>query len=131
MTVDFVNFMEKLAYYTAQEIYCMPPRESQKISMVEMFDMIAGSETGAMIGGALVVPNTDPATKDKQINKWFASETNEFFWNEVPKLYVDQQMPLIWKFLVFLLSILIISGLTYYCFYRKYRLKKGYLEKLE
>jgi len=30
--------------------------------MPELFDMIAGSETGAMIGATLVIPNDDLAT---------------------------------------------------------------------
>jgi len=63
MTAEFVNFLELIAYYSAREQYCIPERESQRVAMPEIFDMIAGSETGAMIGATLVIPNDDPATK--------------------------------------------------------------------
>lgn len=64
MTADFVSFLEKLSYYIANELYCIPQRKIERIAMPELFDMISGSETGSLIGGALVVPNDDPTTKD-------------------------------------------------------------------
>ena len=57
MTAEFLNFMEKFAYYTAREMYCIPERDAGKVAMPELFDMISGSETGALIGGILTVPN--------------------------------------------------------------------------
>jgi orotate phosphoribosyltransferase len=62
MTSDFVNFLEIISYYSAREQYCIPERASGKIAMPEIFDMIAGSETGAIIGATLVMPNMDAAT---------------------------------------------------------------------
>ena len=71
MTSEFVFFMEKMAYYAARD-HCnnsthtnvFPARESELISMPELFDMISGSETGAIIASTLVVPNDDAKTKD-------------------------------------------------------------------
>ena len=40
--------------------------------MHEMFDLIAGSETGAIIASTLVIPNDDPKTMDAQKNKYFS-----------------------------------------------------------
>ena len=54
MTSEFLNYMEKMAYYSAREQYCIPARASEKIAMPELFDMVTGSETGAMIGSILV-----------------------------------------------------------------------------
>jgi len=71
MTSEFVNFMEIMAYYAGKD-HCntssnpdvFPHRLSEKVSMPEIFDMISGSETGAIIASTLVVPNNDTATKD-------------------------------------------------------------------
>lgn len=130
MTADFVSFLEKLSYYIANELYCIPKRDNERIAMPELFDMISGSETGSLIGGALVIPNDDPNTKDTRINKWFASDTTKFFYDESATLYKDQEMPAGWSVLVFLSSIIFFSALTYYCFHRKYRLQPHYMEKL-
>lgn len=99
--------------------------------MPELFDMIAGSETGAMIGSALVVPNLDPATNKTQINKFWASDLSEYFKNNASHLYVDQQMPFLTNLLILVFAITLVSALTYYCFDRKYKLKAGYLETME
>ena len=48
--------MERTAYYEARAKYCIPERESMRIAMPELFDMISGSESGALIAGALIVP---------------------------------------------------------------------------
>jgi hypothetical protein len=61
MTSEFVNFLEKVAYYAAHDLYCIN-RPTEKIAMPELFDLIAGSETGAIIAATLVIPNEDPKT---------------------------------------------------------------------
>ena len=63
MTASFVSFMEQYAYSVAERDYCIPARASKRIAMPELFDLIAGSETGAIIATSLVLPNTDAATK--------------------------------------------------------------------
>lgn len=42
--------------------------------MPEIFDMIAGSETGAIIATTLNVPNKDEATASEQPNAYFADK---------------------------------------------------------
>ena len=64
---EFVNFMEQRAYMQAQragkdEKGCLPDnkeRKEQRIAISEMFDMIAGSETGAIIASSLAIKNKD------------------------------------------------------------------------
>jgi len=99
--------------------------------MPEIFDMIAGSETGAMIASSLVIPNDNPLTKDTQINKYFADTTSSFFWNFASSLYVDQEMPWLLNLMIKSICIALISGVTYYCLHRKYKLKPGYQEKID
>jgi patatin-like phospholipase/acyl hydrolase len=53
--------LEKVAYYAAHDLYCIN-RPTEKIAMPELFDLIAGSETGAIIAATLVIPNDDPKT---------------------------------------------------------------------
>lgn len=99
--------------------------------MPELFDMIAGSETGALIASSLVVPNLDPATNATQINKFWANDTSEYFKINAASLYVDQKMPWITNLIILVIAITLVSSLTYYCFERKYKVKKGYLETME
>ena len=63
MTASFVEYIERNAYSTAVRDYCLPARASEKIAMPELFDLIAGSETGAIIASTLVLPNNDAKTK--------------------------------------------------------------------
>ena len=62
MTASFVDYMEQNAYQQAVRSYCLPERKSGRIAMPELFDSIAGSETGAIIASSLVIKNqsTDP-----------------------------------------------------------------------
>lgn len=52
-----------------------------------MFDMIVGSETGAIIAASLVVPDA----AGSKVNKYNASRAVEFFETNVDKLYVDSK----------------------------------------
>jgi len=57
LTAEFVSFLELKAYSIANRDFCFPLRRSQRIAMPEIFDMIVGSETGAIIASSLVIPN--------------------------------------------------------------------------
>lgn len=52
-----------------------------------MFDMIVGSETGAIIATTLVVPDKKGST----LNKFYANRTVEFFEKNIDKLYIDSK----------------------------------------
>lgn len=65
MTTKMLEYMEMKAYQTAIRDGCMEERASGKIAMPELFDMIAGSETGAIIASTLLLKNDDPATMEK------------------------------------------------------------------
>jgi hypothetical protein len=63
MTAGLVQFIEKRAYNSAIRDNCLAEeRDIKKIAMTELFDMISGSETGAIIAASLVIPNLDPIT---------------------------------------------------------------------
>ena len=67
MSAQFIDYMEHVAYQEARSQFCIPERESMRIAMPELFDLITGSETGALIGGTLVIP-ANSTNADKRIN---------------------------------------------------------------
>ena len=81
--------------------------------MPELFDMIAGSETGAIIASTLVVKNDDSATMDVQPNKYFARNSMEYFVNNVDFLYKDSSMPLVLKVLITVVVISVVCSFAY------------------
>jgi hypothetical protein len=64
--------------------------EDQRIAISEMFDMIAGSETGAIIASTLVIKNKDSAIKRN--NAHFADKAVKFFEEHSSVLYRDSNM---------------------------------------
>jgi patatin-like phospholipase/acyl hydrolase len=72
MQAEFVSYMEDLAYSIAFENKCIKRRKSRKVSMVELFDMVAGVETGSILATTITLKNDDKGTKDKQPNKYYA-----------------------------------------------------------
>ena len=58
--------------------------------MPELFDLIAGTETGAIIGGSLVIPSdTSPKTDEDDFVMFYANHSREFYENNVYKLFVS------------------------------------------
>jgi len=109
MTATTVDYIERKAYDVAVRDYCLPERETKKIAMPELFDMIAGSETGAIIATSLVIPNKDVAeAKAGQKNQYFASESMKWFQDNTDTLYHNSEKYLTFgRVLGFILSVLI------------------------
>lgn len=118
MTASFVSYMEQFAYNVARRDMCIPVRESKRIAMPELFDMISGSETGAIIASSLILPNTDEATKTIQKNKYFANKSVEWFEKHVDVLYRDSQMNIYLKIFITILFIGVFGWLAYYITHR-------------
>lgn len=111
MTAEFVSFMEKKAYLIARNSKCLTPRPDERIAMHELFDMIAGSETGAIIASTLVVPNDDPNAAQK--NKYWATKSVEFFMETTDELYVDSGTSVGLKILITALFLIFFGAVTY------------------
>lgn len=92
--------------------------------MVELFDMIAGSETGGIIATSLVIPNVDPATKATQTNKYNSEKIIEFFEQNVDTLYKDKQLPAILKFLIVVTVMGLLGYTSYYLLNRVYHIEE-------
>jgi hypothetical protein len=78
--------------------------------MPELFDMIGGSETGAIIASSLVIKNEDPLTKDLQINANFAEKSTNWFKENVDILYHDNHMPVVLQFFI---TVFIVTFFSY------------------
>jgi hypothetical protein len=60
VTARFISYLEKKSYYIAKQNNCViGDRKEDRIAMTELFDLIAGTDTGAIIGGQIAVLNND------------------------------------------------------------------------
>jgi hypothetical protein len=112
--------MEKKSYLIARRLYCIDQRDSKRIAMYELFNMIAGSETGAIIAATLVIPNDDPNNKLK--NKHWSTKSSSFFKEDVDILYQESNMPESIKSilsLVFLVLVGVVAFKTAGFYFRK------------
>ena len=107
MTAEFVSFMEQYAYTVALRDYCIAPRESRRIAMPELFELIAGSETGAIIATMINLPNDN--TTSAQKNKYFANNATDWFDKYEVKLYHNPKLP-VWMNITINLVVLLIFG---------------------
>ena len=82
--------------------------------MPELFDFIAGSETGGIIASTLVIPNMNATTNSTQKNKYFATTALDFFDKNVDKIWHDNKVPLFTRILIIGVIISLICGGVYY-----------------
>ncbi|CDW84799.1 patatin [Stylonychia lemnae] len=92
ITAKVVDYMETYAYEYAVVEYCIEERSSKKISMAELFDLVAGTSTGSLLATALVIPNDDPLTNDTVINKFWAQKAIEVYTIRAPQVFTKFQM---------------------------------------
>jgi hypothetical protein len=76
--------------------------------MPELFDMIVGSETGAIIASTLVIPSLNGKT-----NKYFAKDAVSFFSDNIDELYVDSRISESYKVFTNVVGIILVCGLVY------------------
>ena len=60
MTARFISYLEQKSYYIAKEYECQTSEKAEqhhRIAMTEIFDLIAGTDTGAIIAGSIAVRN--------------------------------------------------------------------------
>ena len=112
MTARYISLMELKAYQIAVRDLCIPERTTKRIAMHELFDFIAGSETGAIIASTLVIPNND--TTSEQKNKYFAGTAQKFFETKVDTLYHDSKVSTGVRFLIISIVVIILCMGIYY-----------------
>ena len=85
ITATVVKYMEEVAYNYSIEKYCMPERDIKKVSMSELYDMIAGTSTGSLLATSLVFPNPDPKNVTK--NMYFADDAISIYTKEASVVF--------------------------------------------
>lgn len=115
MTASFVDYMEQNAYDSAVRDYCLPSREKGRVSVTELFDSIAGSETGAIIASALVIPaQKKNAVEDLIIwNENYAVDVKKWFFENTDRLYKHYKINVLWKVLISLIFTATFGFITY------------------
>jgi hypothetical protein len=108
--------MEHTAYFSAIGQFgkeCFPERDNDKISMAELFDVISGSETGALIAGSLNIKNDDPTLE--QPNKYFATKAMDYFNEDNSyELYSSQNLSWYTKSIIYTIVAIIFMLLAAY-----------------
>ena len=87
--------------------------------MNELFDAIAGSETGAIIATSLMIPK-DPTYKNKKEAKYFANHTIKFFKDHQTDLYKSLAISKITQAIITVMTVLIIGIPIYHCLEKRY-----------
>lgn len=125
MTAQFVSYMEQYAYNIAKRDLCIAERDSERISMPELFDLISGSETGAIIATTINLPNKDAASLAKgQKNQFFADKAVSFFENNVDTLYRDSQMSWFLKFIIIVVAIGFFGVASYWLTFKLFQVNE-------
>lgn len=96
--------------------------------MHELFDLISGSETGALLAGTLVLPanKTQLEKNPNQKNALFANASMEYFKENAQYLYKSQTLEWYWSALIVAIFVIIFSLLTFYFLSKYLNPKKGY-----
>lgn len=112
MTADFVSYLEQRSYSIARREkskYCYPKNTEERIHMNELFDMIAGSETGAIIASTLAQAKDGSSTEPK----YYVDTAGDFFKANVDLMYVDGELSAGVAFVVYFFGLLIMGIIAY------------------
>ena len=118
LTAEMVNYMELRAYriaevYTKQKIFCYPKNAEHRVAMYELFDMVAGSETGAIIAGILAEPKEVGSKEGKNT----AANAVEYFRDNTDELYRNSELAVGWKAFIYILGLIIFGTAAYFSAY--------------
>lgn len=92
--------------------------------MTELFDYIAGSDTGAIIAGTMLMKNDDQTTLAQgQKNKYWANTTVDWFDKNVEILYRDARMPIALQVFLIIFMVLLVTYLVFTIVRSHYRVK--------
>ena len=89
--------------------------------MVEFFDMLAGSETGAILASTLTIKNNDP--KKNQINKYFADTVVKFFDDNLDSIYKDNDFDYWVYMLIICISMTFFGVISYFITQKIFNIK--------
>ena len=100
-------------------MYCIQ-RKEEKIAMPELFDIISGTETGAIIAGSLVIPGKN--TSEDDFVNMYAENSKNFFKQHSKDLFVSQELSFWWNILISIIFASLLGLLTYLCLNKQYKI---------
>ena len=103
-----VDYFERAAYDYARKDLCIDERANGRIAMPELFDVIAGTQSGAIAAAILSVKNNDEAA-DKY--KFYAKDVQKLFQEQGEQLFVVREMPKLLKVILVVIVALIGLGI--------------------
>lgn len=115
VTSRVVEYFESRAYFLARGQYCIKARASEKIAIPEIVDVVAGSETGALIASTLLMPHIATAADKNpdQINERWANTTTQWFMDEINTFYYDYTEPTPAIFFCSLIVAFVVAGVGF------------------
>ena len=122
--MNLVTRLEQEAYTYARETYCIPERESQKVSTNELYDWIVGTSSGAIASAMLVQTNADGTPK------YYASDVQQLFESQGENLFVVKQMSGVGQFFL-CLAFIILFGLIGFCIGYRFHKDPTYEENIK
>src|SRR6056300_1336012 len=105
--MHIVDILEQETYAKARELKCLPERESGRIAMGELFDSIAGTQSGA-IGAALLSLKNEDGT-----SKYYAKDVSALFEEHGEALFSVTVMGGFAKFVWFVIGMAIFGAIGY------------------
>lgn len=117
--------MEREAYNIALEKKYITERTNKKVSMAELFDMVAGTSSGGLLAGSIVLPKA-PGSKEA---KYFASDYLNDLSLRSDIMFVRPQFDWSVMFLIMGATFFLFFGLGYLWGVKKYQNKDT--EKLQ
>jgi len=122
--MSLLTRLEQEAYTYARDTYCIPERDSQKVSTNELYDWIVGTSSGAVAAAMLVQTNTDGTPT------YYASDVQELFATQGENLFVVKEMSDVAQ--VFLaLGIILLFCLLGFCLGYKFHKDPTYEENMK
>jgi len=115
------EYAESRAYSLARSEYCYPTNLEEKLPLPYLFDTVAGSETGALIGANLLLVDSNAANIQAHPDTWkttpvrFASTTSAWFRDVADTLYRHDQQPVAVTFGCCLLLGAAVAWIAYRC----------------
>ena len=86
---------------------------NKRFPLHKLFDMVAGSETGAIIAAILA----QPKEAGSQEAKWNAADAMQYFQDNTNTFYRNSKLAVGWKVLIYILAILIFGAAAYFSAY--------------
>jgi hypothetical protein len=97
--------------------------DEKRIAMTEIFDLIAGTDTGAIIAGAIAVRN--------DTTRNLVNNTMAFFEEYGTEYYKARKLGVGWQALITAVWAIFVGCITFCCFRGRFNPKLGYVEKIK